>query len=151
MLWNWLCRTIRISDFLKELPAPKKGFSFKKVAIRNKNPFEKVHALNNYLFWRKCSSETVAVLKKYWSSRSSWLENVLLSKSRCSKQLGILKKNLSAKISHFHYNQCCSGNIAASIISLFHDDWCSEIRWKKVHWQNWTAANFNPRKMHSTV
>ena len=48
-------------------------------------------------------------------------------------------------------NKFCSGNIAASIKSLFHGEWSSEIRWKKVRWPNWIAANFNIRKMHSTV
>ena len=58
-----------------------------KVAVQNKHSFEKVHALNNYLFWRKSSSETVAVLKKYLSSRSSWLEKVLLTRSTYKKEV----------------------------------------------------------------
>ena len=33
----------------------------------------------------------------------------------------------------------------------FFGDWCSEIYWKKVRWQNWMAANFNARKMYSTI
>ena len=50
----------------------------------------------------------------------------------------------------FQYNRCYSENIAASIRKLFHGDSCSEIRWKKVRWQNWMAVNFNVRKMYST-
>ena len=32
---------------------------------------------------------------------------------------------------------------------MFHGVWCPEIHRKKVRWQNWTAANFNVRKMYS--
>lgn len=41
--------------------------------------------------------------------------------------------------------------MAASIRSLFHGDWSSEIRWKKVCWQNWMDEKFNVRIMYSTV
>ena len=39
------------------------------------------------LFWRQISSETVAVLKKCLSSRSSWLEKVLLARSTYKKEV----------------------------------------------------------------
>ena len=39
---------------------PLKGSSSEKVAVQNKHCFEKVHTLNNYLFWRKTSSRAVA-------------------------------------------------------------------------------------------
>ena len=51
----------------------------------------------------------------------------------------------------FQYNRYCSGTVDASIRSLFHGDWCSEIRLKKVRWQNLMTANFNVKKMYSTV
>ena len=66
---------------------PEKGSSSVKVAVQNKHSFEKAHALNNYLFWRKSSSETVAVLKKYLPSRSSWLEKVLLTRITYNKEV----------------------------------------------------------------
>ena len=33
---------------------------------------------------------------------------------------------------------------------MFYGDWCSELRLKKVRWQNRMAANFSIRKMYST-
>ena len=99
--------------------------------------FEKVDILSSYLFWRKSSSETVAVLKKYLYSRCSGLEKFILPRSAYKNEVTapgnwvFCKKSLCKNLS-FHSNRCCSGNIAASIISLFHSDWCSEIRWKKV-------------------
>ena len=40
---------------------------------------------------------------------------------------------------------------AASIRSLFHGNWCSEIRWKKVRWKNWVTANFKVREMYNML
>ena len=56
----------------------------------------------------------------------------------------------------FHYLhswpiRCCSENIAGLNRSLFHGDWFSEISFQKVHWRNYMAANFNVRKIYSTV
>ena len=115
-----------------------------------------MHALNNHLFWKKKSSETVAVLKKYLSLRSNWLEKVLLTRSTYKKEVAapdnlvFWKKSLFKNLS-FHFNQCCPGNIVVLMISLFHCDWCPELCWKKVRLPNWIAVNFNIRKMHSTV
>ena len=86
---------------------------------------------------------------KFSHQEIRWKYGILRSGS-CSRQLGIMKKSFCDNLL-FHYNQCCSGNIAASIVSLFHGDCCSEIRWKKVPWPNWIAGNFNIRKMHSNV
>ena len=60
----------KMTFFKKYLPLKRFQFS-EKVAVQIKHRFEKVYTLNNYLFWRKSSPETVAVLKKYLSSRSS--------------------------------------------------------------------------------
>ena len=49
------------------------------------------------------------------------------------------------------YIRCCSDNIAGSMRSLFRGSLFSEIRCKKVHWQKQMAANFNARKIYSTV
>ena len=66
-------------------------------------------------------------------------EKIFLGKSSCFKWL------LS-----FQYDRCCFENITASVRNFF-GDWCSEIYRKKVRWQNWMAANFNARKMYSTI
>ena len=69
--------------------------------------FEKVHILNYYLFWRKSSSETEAVLKKVFIFKKYLIRKSIVTKkylqegSSWSRQLDILKKNISAKISHF--------------------------------------------------
>ena len=60
-------------NYQKKLLFPRNNCSYKisfseEVAVRKSTCLEKVHALNNYLFWRKSSSETVAVLTKYLSS-----------------------------------------------------------------------------------
>ena len=51
----------------------------------------------------------------------------------------------------FQFNRFWSKNRAASTRSLYHNDLCSEIRWRKVQYENWIAANFNVRKMYSTA
>ena len=88
---------------------PLKRFLFWKNSCseqQNKYHFEKVLTLNNYLLWRKRSSETVVMLQKYLSSRSSWLEKVLLPRSTYKKKAAapdnqVFWKNFSAKIYHF--------------------------------------------------
>ena len=47
------------------------------------------------------------------------------------------------------HNRSCPENIAASVRSLRHSDWCCEILWTKVRWQNLMAVNFNVMKMYS--
>ena len=104
------------SDSFQEILAPKNVPVLKIKLLGRATCFEEVHIPNNYLFWRKISSETV--LKMYLSSRSSWLEKVfvteklLCEESSCSRQLSILKKIFLRKSScfkrllWFYYNQC---------------------------------------------
>ena len=48
----------------KKVTVFKKYLLLKKQLLGRSARFEKVHALNNYLFWRKSSSKTVAALSK---------------------------------------------------------------------------------------
>ena len=48
------------------MPVPKKVILLKKKVFGRSTCFEKIHVLNNYLFRRKSSSETAAVLKSIY-------------------------------------------------------------------------------------
>ena len=119
------------SDFFHKIPAPKKVSLLKKQLFRISACLEIVHILNNYLFWRKNSYEMVAVLKKCLPSRSKEVRSIrkkqLLKTTRYT-----IKKNLCKKSSCFrrlllfNYNRYYSRNIAATITTLFHGDWCFE-------------------------
>ena len=104
----------------------------------------------------KCSSEIVAVLENYFQEVADQ-EKYLLIRSSYQKKVAAPDNSVfSTK------RQLLQVAALISIQSLllwkyscfdkkFLDDWSSEIRRKKVSWQNWMAANFNVRKMYSNV
>ena len=86
-LWNFaMLLKPTFQTFYKDITLSKISLPYPRTS-KVTGRFEKVHTLNNYLFSRKCSSETVAVLKKYLSSRSSCLEKVLLTRSTSKKEV----------------------------------------------------------------
>ena len=76
----------------------------------------------------------------------------MVQTTKYSEKKIFLRKSITfTRLLSLQYNWCCTENIDSSIGSLFHGDWCSELCLKKVRWQNWMSANFNVRKMCSTV
>ena len=146
---------IGIEDVLCEVLSSLNAMNLVTQNYQKKWLFHEYLPLKWFLFWKSSSIITYSG-EKYLSSRSSSLEEVLLPRSTYKKEIAapdnqvFSKKSLCKSLS-FQCNKFCSGNIAASIKSLFHGEWSSEIRWKKLGWPNWIAANFNIRKMHSTV
>ena len=104
VLWKWLRRHIRKTGCFQDIPVLKKISLLKKQLFGISTCFKEVHVLNNYFCRRKTSSETVPLLKKYLSLRSSLLEKILLPKSTNKKEVAAednryseKKKNLFAK------------------------------------------------------
>ena len=80
MLWNWLRRTIRKTSLFPRNTCSYESSSSEKVAVRKKHALRKSTDCD-YSFWRKSFSEIVTVLKRYLSSRRTWLEKAFLSRS----------------------------------------------------------------------
>ena len=132
------------ASFDQEVPdiqaTVKCGFALKRVRDMTKtyslgSCVEKAFIFKKQLI-RKCICYQEVVIRKKWPFHTT---------SCSEKNLSAKKVTASSGCSHFIIIMG-SGNIAASIISFFRGDWCSDIRWKKVRWPNWIAANFNVRK-----
>ena len=59
------------AELSEKVAVVKKYLLLKMFFFGKRTCFQRVHILNSYFFWRESSSETVAVSKKYLSSRSS--------------------------------------------------------------------------------
>ena len=131
--WVHAIKSMRFSDFLK---ISYWGNSYSLSGDSSSVRF--------YLWWRNIVLKREKVYKCFVQDwRSSYKKEVAAPDNYLLWKKSFYKKvAASSSCSHeFHYN-CCSGNIVASIISLFRGDWCSVMHWKKVCWPDWITAQY---------
>ena len=119
------------------------------------NEWQRVTTNDNkwYSAWQRMTKSGTTNYNEWPNNENEW-KQMRAHKRRDLRDLKIIflwKSSCFKWLLSFWYARCCSENKAASIRSLFLCDCCSEIHWKNVRWQKWMTANFNVRKINSTV